>query len=467
MVDGNAMLWAMKEFRNSDLGDERRGWRGAKILYGLATQVGVCISLCCGAMAAQLVSRFLKRKEVTLRSVLKSHITETGRRCQKADTIIVSQDTTSLNYSSHKSLEGLGSIGKAGNSNIKGLWMHSALAVTLDRTPLGMVSCKVWARDPETQERSKSFYKNHPIEEKESFKWLEALKNAEDAISANKDVIMVGDRENDIYEYFTYPRRSNTDILVRASHPARCIEDEEFENLGEKIEKSSFIGDHVVKVPAAPGRKARDARLRIKSFKVKIKRPSSCPDRTLPEVVELSCIVAAEADAPAGTKEPLHWVLLTSLPVETLEDAIYGIRVYSTRWVIEEFHKVLKDGAKVERLQLETIDSLLPAIGLLCLVAWRVLYITKFARESPDYPADKFASKTEICVLESWMMVKMNRKHRQIKTISDFVLFVALLGGFMGRKSDGNPGAKVVWRGLRKLEHMAEYHKIYEKLNAK
>jgi hypothetical protein len=315
MVDGNAIAFANNEFRNIDLGNERRNWRAKQILYGLIVNVGICISMCCGAMAAQLISRFFKRKEVTLDSILKPHIMETAERIKKYDTVVIAQDTTSLNYNSHKSLEGIGDIG---SGNLKGLLMHSALAVSLDRTPLGLVACKVWAK---------------------------------------------------------------------------------------------------------------------------------------------------EIDAPAGVETPLCWVLLTSLSLTSLEDAIYAIEIYATRWVIEEFHKVLKSGTKIERLQFETTDSLLPAIGMLSVVAWRLLYLTKYAREKPDNPVDEFADKTEVKILESWAMVKMKRKYRPITTISDFILFVALLGGFMGRKCDGHPGVQVVWKGLRRLEDAVEFHGVFQKLN--
>jgi hypothetical protein len=139
----------------------------------------------------------------------------------------------------------------------------------------------------------------------------------------------------------------------------------------------------------------------VKLFDVFLKKPVGHYDKTLPNSVKVTCIVATEVNAPPDVEEPLHWVLLTSLPLRTLEDAIYSINVYSTRWVIEEFHKVLKSGAIVEKLQ------------------------------------------------------------------SDFVLFVALLGGFMGRKCDGNPGTKVIWQGLRKLEDMVEYHNVYQELTSK
>lgn len=463
MVDGNEKLWAAREFRQAKLGDARRTLRLIEAAAGLAKNVGVAISFCCGAMAAQSISRLFGREEVTLASVMKPHALETAKRCNDHDIVIVAQDTTFLNYDSHKALKGLSRIGT--KTPTEGLIMHSAMAVSLDRAPLGLVSCRLVDRPPDEVGKSKD-YKKRAFEDKESFKWAQALKDAESAISPERRMVMVGDRENDFYEYFALPRRKNTDIMVRMLHKSRRVISDEFHNLGEQIKNERVIASYDLDVPAKRGEKARVARMNVKLFPVTIKKAFDCRRAGAPESVVLNCVVAEEEEAPEGVT-PLNWVLLTSLSLKSFSDAIFAIQVYSTRWVIEEFHRVLKSGVKVERLQMGTLETLEPAIGLYCVIAWRVLYLTKYARSNPDCPASEFATKTELLVVESWMKVKMVRKYRPVSTVADFVLFVAYMGNFPGRKRDGQPGAKVIWQGLRKLDTMVEYHNIYEEMSAK
>ena len=143
----------------------------------------------------------------------------------------------------------------------------------------------------------------------------------------------------------------------------------------------------------------------------------------------------------------------TSLGVNNLADARRVVDFYSVRWVIEEYHKVLKSGCRVEKMQFETADRLKPAVAVLCVVAWRVLRFTKISREYPDAPAVTICTETERKIMEKWMQ-KSKEKHPLINTAAEFVRAVAVLGGFMARKSDGNPGTKVIWQGLKRLEDL-------------
>ena len=159
-----------------------------------------------------------------------------------------------------------------------------------------------------------------------------------------------------------------------------------------------------------------------------------------------------EIDCPDGA-EPLHWRLMTTLYAGSFDDCRYIVGCYTTRWSIEEFHRTLKTGCRVERLQLETVSRLRPAIALLCVVAYQVMYLTRFARSNPDTPVSAVASDEERETVESW--VRMNRlKTYEVVTVADYVRGIGFIGGFRGRKSDGEPGAQAVWQGIRSLSNL-------------
>ena len=162
-------LWAAREFGKAELGDKRRTNRLVEIAEGLASNIGGAVSMCCGKMGAQLVSNFFDLEEVNVSSVLKSHVGETAKRCGGVERVFAVQDTTTLNYASHKALKGKGPIGPEALDG--GFIMHTVLAVTPERTPLGVLDINIWARELEKHGKRNNSRKR-PIEEKESFKWL-------------------------------------------------------------------------------------------------------------------------------------------------------------------------------------------------------------------------------------------------------------------------------------------------------
>jgi hypothetical protein len=576
MVDGNIIAWAKSEFGGAGFGDIRRLDRFLMIMCGIARNVGGAISMCCDKVGAQAVSRFLGRKEVTIESILKSHIEQTAKRCEGMERILVVQDTTDIDLSGHKKLEGIGPICQS--LRVMGLKMHTAMAVGIDKKPIGVVSIDCWARNSDTFGTSGTTKKKKPVDKKESRKWIVGLKNAEAALPLGLPILVIGDRESDIFMLFVVVRLENTDILVRVCHN-RGIEDEEhigsslfimdsildwqflltslkenrttsveriwrflnqqckeqienwtlgsqiddslklsiverfneildkveffdseaFKELemtkeGEKflkeglekldesdlqrfnrlifesvyprqiaksqykyifeaLDMSPVLGEYLLEVPRQGGQKPRKAKMQVKTIRATIKPPRNrTPD--IPDTpVSLTYLTAEEIDAPEGVT-PLKWTLMTTLSVETFEEAVYCIEAYACRWVIEEFHRVLKEGCRVESLQLETLKRMLPAIAMFSIVAWRILYISKWSRSNPDASVHDFASKNECIALSAWL--KMKRKPSEIRSVNDFVRGVAILGGFMARKSDGEPGAKKIWEGFRRLAVLVE-----------
>jgi hypothetical protein len=453
MANVSSQLWSEREFGGCDLGDARRVKRLVKMASGLAENVGCAVSSCCGRMSAQLISRFFDRDEVTADSVLEHHIENTANRCVDSGLVLAIQDTTFLDFTGRKDLvDELGPIGPASDS--RGLLMHSVLAVSPDKTPLGLLGMQLWSRDPDDF-GSGIKRRKRVVSDKESGKWIEGLRQAEAATLESQALLVVGDRESDVFALFAESRRENTDILVRANQNRSIVDAEHSLMLGA-LDASDELGSYELSVPRQGSRSARTARLVVQACEVEIKPPRHRTKDISDKSVKLNLVRVREIDQD---KDALEWILITSLGVNNLSDARKVIDFYSLRWVIEEFHKVLKSGCRIEQMQFETADRLKPAIALLSVVALRVLHLTKVSRQHPDADAAVLCSETEQIVLERWMVAN-NEKHSKITTAADFVRAVAILGGFMARKCDGNPGTKVIWQGLRRLENLVEGYKL-------
>ena len=449
---GDTHVWAATEFGGADLGDSRRTQRLVAIAAGGASRVGAAMSSVCGKSGSQATTRLLGRAETTLDSVLEPHIRRASERCAGQGRILAVQDTTALDFTSHACTGGLGSITTAQHS--QGLLMHSVLGVGAGNVPVGLLGMQVWARDASTRGCSKDRRKRD-IRDKESNKWLVGLEQAQSAVSGDVPMLVVGDRESDVYALFAAPRRAGVDLLVRLAQD-RAIEDDEHRRVRQALADAVVVGVHQVEVPRQKGRPKRVATLELRLARVRIKRPCGC-EKGMPETVEMSVVWALEKDGADGV-EALEWILLATELVEDFKSAVSMIECYSVRWVIEEFHRVLKDGCRAEKMQFDTAERIMPALAILAVVAWRVLRLTKQSRSAPDADVSEVASPEEVTVLSLWIRSQGERK--PLDTVKAFTIAAARLGGFMGRKSDGMPGTKTIWQGIRNLELLLLGHRL-------
>lgn len=451
---GQVELWANREFGGVHLGDMRRTARLMSIAAGMAEDPARAISTSCGRSGAQAVSRLFAREEVCVESVLESHIEETRKRCEGHSRVLGVQDTTVLDFTSHTAKQGIGPVTTSECS--RGLLMHSMLIVSEGKTPLGLGGAQIWSRDQEDRGCAKDRRKRS-ISQKESNKWIVGLRQAESAVPDDCELVVVGDRESDVYALFAAPRAARTHLLVRVAQD-RAVDDEEHRLLSQAVGAAPVVGAHKVQVPRKPGQPAREAWLEIRLTSVYLKPPANGAYDGPKHQIKVWIVRASEINAPGGV-EAIDWILLTTEPVSDLEGAVQVVKEYAVRWVIEEFHRVLKTGCRVERMQFENAGSLSPAIAMSAVVAWRILYITKLSREQPEADVAIIAAPEEVLVLEHWLVAK-KEKLRQIRTANEFVFAVALLGGFMGRKRDGAPGTKILWQGLRRLEDLLIGYKL-------
>jgi hypothetical protein len=291
-----------------------------------------------------------------------------------------------------------------------------------------------------------------PIEEKESYKWLEAFEQTLQLAPPGVAVITICDREADIYEMFVLAQEKKAQLLVRAATD-RLLADEEVRKLWPKVEQQAVAGQLTVEIAQNQQQAARQARVSVRFTQVSLKPPWRPNKKKLP-VVTLNAILVREENPSEAVKEPIEWLLLTNLPVTNFDEAVQVVEWYCCRWQIEVFHKVVKSGCTVEEARLKTADRLQRYIALMCVIAWRLHWLTYLNRSDPDLPC------TTILTMTEWQALFM-RIHKTTSlpqtppSVRQAVRWLAQLGGFLGRKRDGEPGIIVVWRGWQRLQDMA------------
>ena len=437
-----------------DLGDERLNRRAALIVQAALDHPGASIPQAAGShAAADGTYAFFDNPRVKEADLHASLVDVTSERlAASSGPILVPQDTTELDFTTPLRLRHLGQLAHAKHC---GLFVHSALALTDQGIPVGLLHQHVWERDP--AQRGKRKQRRHTeTADKESQRWLDTEKAVVAALPADRAVVILADREADFYDYFAQPRRPQQHVIIRAKGRRRIAEADHL--LDRALRNSPVQGTITVNVPRGDDKPARPATLAVHFGCYSLCPPSTHPRRKLLALLPLHAVLVEEIDAPAGSK-PLCWLLLTTLPVTCLEDAVQVVRWYCWRWRIERFHYTLKSGCQVEELGLETAARLRRALPLYCAVACQLLYLVYRARQEPE------ASSGEVLSVDEWQVLW--RKFRpgeplpaQPPTLRQVVRWIAQLGGFLGRKGDGEPGVKVLWRGLRTLREMVAGYRL-------
>lgn len=444
------------EFKNAPINDQRLINRLLITAELLGNQPEKSIPDACGDWATTKATyQLFDNEKITPKAVFSNHFLNTLERIKQYQFILLIQDTSILDFTTHRKTKGLGP-----NTTFEyslGLLMHSVLAVSPTGVPLGLLYQEIWARDSLRKYSKRNQHQKLPIEAKESYKWLKAMKESLAGIIDPMRAVTVCDREADIFQLFLQARELGTQILIRAVRNRRVLE--ECNLLFDQLEQTPEAGQCLVDIPRSTEKNLppRQAKLSIRYCPVHICQAHNRAKKPKGSIL-LYTILAREIDAPAG-EEPIEWVLLTTIPVASLEEAMQKIEWYRERWLIERFHFTLKSGCKVEELQLETKERLENAIALYSVVAWRLLWLTYQARVTPDYSCSMILEKYEwqalYCVVN-----KTHTPPENPPTLEEAVLLLAKLGGFLGRKHDGKPGVKVLWRGLQKLNEgllFAEY----------
>ena len=403
--------------------------------------------------------RFFHNPQVDLQSLLQPHYEATAARIGAHPVVLVPQDTTSLNYDAHAATQDLGPINTV-NGPV-GLKLHDSLALTPEGIPLGLVDIRVWARDARETGKARR-RKERPIEDKESARWLHGLRRLAELqrLCPQTRLVSVADREADIYELFQEAAggRKGPDLLVRASRTTqRRVNDEEaITPLWEHLPRQPLQGTCELSIPGRGGRKRRITTLEVRCAPIQL-RP---PKRLLgAPALSLWAVHAVEPEPPEG-HPAVEWMLITTVPTPDLETALERLRWYTARWNIEVFHRTLKSGCRIEDRRLGDAHSLQACLAIDLVVAWRVMYLTKLGRETPELPCSVFFEEAE------WQALYCHH-HRCPEppqtppSLGEAMRWVAKLGGFLGRKSDGHPGAATLWRGLCRLSDITATFTIF------
>ena len=438
----------LQDLYRFDLGDQRLNRRATTIATATLAQPGESIPTAAGSdAAAQATYDFFDNANVYAEDLDAAHHRCTlGLIAQADGPILVPQDTTELDFTSPGRAATMGQLAHAKHF---GFFAHSALALTAAGLPLGLLHQHVWMRPPEQRGKRKA-RRHKETADKESQRWIDTEKACADALPPDRLLVTIGDREADFFDLFAAPRRANQHLLVRAKLRRRILESKEL--LGVTVAQQPIAGTLVVAVPRQDGLPSRKATLAVRFGTFSLRPPSTHPRRKELSPLPLQAVLVEEINPPAGVT-PLRWLLLTTLPVTSLQDAERVVRWYALRWRIERYHFTLKSGCKVEELQLETAARLRRALAIYALVAARLLHLTYRARQEPEAACEPAISIQEWHVL--WRHFHPGAQlPSQPPTLREAVRWVARLGGFLGRKGDGEPGVKVLWRGLKKLHAM-------------
>lgn len=449
-----ASRWTMAELQAVDLGDKRLNRRLQETAGQLAAQPQAPINQACDDWAAAKASyRLFANEKVTPAKILKPHQQCTQTRMAAYPLVLALQDSTYLDFSTHPQTEGLGPIGTPAQ-DLQGMVQHTTLVVTPSGLPLGVLTQDIWTRDAEAPVLSAYERRKQPIEAKESNKWLTALAETVRLTPPAVRVVSVCDREADVYELFVKAAELETGLLVRATQD-RTVVDADTPKVWATAEAAPISGYLRVQVPAKGREPEREARVSVQFCQAMLKPPwrPAREDRDALPPVTLSVILVREVTPPTGVT-PLEWLLLTNVPVHTFDEAVERVCWYRCRWHIEVYFKVLKTGCRLEDCRLATVDRLQRFTTLLSIIAWRLYWLTHINRQIPEAPCVLVLAQHEWHALYA-MIHRTTQLPEQPPTVRQVVRWIAQLGGFLGRKRDGEPGVTVIWRGWQRLHDIA------------
>lgn len=469
--------WVLDELKAADLNDKRLNKRFLEIVDQLGKYPTGSIPAACGG-AAELAAayRWFDNDKVTFDNVLQPHIESTRERIASQQHVILVQDTTEVDLTRpEQQVEGTGPLD--GDSR-RGVLLHLLHAFTSNGTALGTIHASVIIRsDDKPSNATKTRAERHatPIEEKESYRWVVALRQAQDEASRHPQTqfVCIGDSESDIYELMadTVGAPGNAHWIVRACQDRALTRNSTQETAAKSVREELLaapvlytamitVRGRRTKVSCEnrgrrQPRESREAKVAVRAARLTL-RPPSRPDRELLPIT-LNVVMAHELNPPEG--EPaVEWILLTDLPIDTVDDVRGVIEKYTTRWMIEVFFRTLKSGCRVEGRRFEHIDRFLPCLAVYLIVTWRTLYVCRISRECPDISCEAIFEPAE---WKSVYRVVLGKTPRTPPKLQEMVRVVAQLGGYVNRKRMDPPGPQTVWLGLQRLHDISTCWKLF------
>jgi Transposase DNA-binding len=455
--------WVEHELAGGTFPDQRVKTRLGRLLGDLGERIGQTLPMACQDWAATKAAyRFFDNPRVDDQTILAGHFAATAARFSATTgTVLVLHDTTEFSFT-RNTPDGVGYLsyvkGRHATHTACGLLLHSSLAVTTDGLPLGLAAVKFWSRKgfKGTNAAKRTINPTTvPIEEKESVRWLDNLTQSTEGLGDPGRCVHVGDREADIFELFHAASDAETHFLVRTA--VDRLAGRGGTTVAKVIKRQPIRGTHVIEVRDGHGR-VSTATVHVRFCRITIHPSPAKRKRFGP--LSLTVIHAHERGKPVDRK-PIHWKLLTDLPVDDLAAAIEKLEWYALRWKIETFHKVMKSGCQAEQAKLRTAERLTNLLAVLCVVGWRVFWLTMTSRVAPAAPPEVAFTPPEIAVLDR---VAGEPPPTPNRTVAHYLLEVAKLGGYLARTKDPPPGNTVVWRGLVRLADLCLGFELNEPL---
>jgi hypothetical protein len=459
-----------RELDGADLGDRRLDRRLVRVAERMAAFPSASLCAACGGWDEAVAAyRLLGSEEVTPAKILAPHREALLARAAQAPCVALIQDTTELDFSRMKHMEGCGPLS---HEERRGLLLHTSYAVSETGLPPGVWSAEFLARK-DTDFRGTAARKKLPVEEKESRRWVEGY--AEAVALARRlpqcEVFSLSDREGDIYEVYAAAAAASAEGKPAAQWIIRACQDRALEKSAPKdperlfaaLAEAPLLGEINFEVPASlrrvrvagkrawQMRSARKVCQEIRARPVQLRPPWRKKGR--PPVVTVWAVWAAEKNPPPD-EEPVSWMLLTGTAVPDFAAAQRLVALYRRRWDIEVFHRTLKTGCRVESLQLKGAQAVRNAVTIYLITAWRILYLTHIGRLHPKLPCSVVFAAEEwlaACAVARGKAMAAPRAPPREPALGEFIIMVARLGGYLGRKHDGPPGAQTLWQGLARL----------------
>jgi hypothetical protein len=460
--DEEMSSWLEREVAGCQFEDVRHSKRFNRLLGDLSGQIGGSIPFACQDWAATKAAyRFLSNTRVDEEKILAGHFLCTRERfAVSADSpVLVLHDTTEFSY--HRDdpaavgiLKKLASPyargGQPGHHTTCGVLMHSSLVVTTDGLPLGLAAIKFWTRDKfhGANALKRSINPTRvPIEQKESYRWLENVMQSTALLAEPERIVHIGDRESDIYELFSEAHQAGTHFLLRTC--VNRLAGEGDHTVADEMREVRVQGLHRVEVRDKKGG-GSEAVVELRYRRIRVLAPVAKQKMDPP--LMLTVLHATERDPPKG-REPIDWKLVTDLPIKSRKEAIEKSNWYAMRWKIETFHKILKSGCRVEDVKLRTAERLVNLIAILCLLSWRVFWMTMLNRATPEASPQMALTPTEIYLLDQ-LVRDPPSVGSAANALSLYLTKLARLGGYLARAKDPPPGNTVMWRGMTRLTHI-------------
>lgn len=472
-----AAPWAVQEMTGVDLHDQRLNDRTTQVLSDLGDRPTASTPAAGGGHAEMTAaSRLFDNDKVTYADLLQPHQTQTANRVRAQPVVLCVQDTSELDRTRpQQPVAGAGPLATAAR---QGLFLHLLEAFTPDGTPLGQLWSHTWARDEASLEQSpqdkRKQRKAAPIQDQESFRWLEGLRQTRALAEPCPEVtwVCVADSEADSYEWFAEPRGTTHPVqyLIRLCQNRALAATAEAD---APTEQAHLIRERLATTPVRftkeiqvrgrepkvacedrghrQPRQDRAAVVAVRATALTL-RPPSRPEGALPAVT-VNVVLVREGNPPADDVA-VEWLLITTLPIDDVEQVRRIIQYYCVRWMMEILFRILKSGCRIEERRFERIGRLERCLAVYLIVAWRTLYVCRLGRSCPEISCEAVFEPSEWQSV--WMTIHRKPPPKKIPRLGEMVRLVAQLGGYVNQPNrEDPPGPQTVWLGLHRMQDLA------------